>query len=142
MTNWFKGNGFLSEEGQKVVQEFKNALSNVLASKEVEDMNHGDVLTLQANMAKMVGDHFSNFLLAREDAKKAFSHLTDKQFYAYLQEKYGDKWQLVALTKEELARCPTPTQEEIQAAFDQGQANAEAARKNHIVMPSSNMRFK
>ncbi len=104
MSKWFKENGFLSDEGKSALAEFSEALNGVLRSPEGQDLTDSELLALQANMAKIVGDLISNTLQARSEETKMLNHITDEQFESYLQEKYGDNWMLVGLTKQEQIR--------------------------------------
>jgi hypothetical protein len=129
MSKWFKGNGFLSDEGKEALKNFREAMEEILASEEVEEMKVSELQTLQSNMSKMVGDAVSNVLQAREEIEadkrsNPLWKLTDEEFYASLKEKYGEKWMLVGLTKEEFARCPRPSRKQLREAWEQGAADA------------------
>jgi hypothetical protein len=109
--SWFKDNGFLNDEGKEALASFQKALDKVMTLAEAQDMSMAEFQTLQGNMAKMVGDQFTNFFQAKREIAKKFSDMTDAQFESYLKEKYGDRWMLVSLTKEEFARVPPIPQE-------------------------------
>lgn len=65
MTKMFRDGGFLTEEGEKVLQPMADGLMRVLASEEVGAMSVGELHTLQANLAKMVGDCMSAMIFFR-----------------------------------------------------------------------------
>lgn len=65
MTKMFKDGGFLSEEGKEMVRPMAEGLMQVLASEEVGSMSVGELQTLQANLAKMVGDCMSAMIYFR-----------------------------------------------------------------------------
>ena len=60
MTKMFKENGFLSEEGNKVLHSFHYGLTEIMATAEVRNMSVQELQVLQANLAKLVGDAVSN----------------------------------------------------------------------------------
>lgn len=131
MSKYFKDNGFLSEDGKKLVQPVHDSLMEVLTSKEVRhEMSEAEIMTLGSNLAKAVGDHISELLFAKRQPSNQYTDMSDEQFEAHLKAKYGDKWMLVALTKEEFARLPKPSDEEIKEAWQKGIQDREAYLKN------------
>jgi hypothetical protein len=60
MIKMFKENGFLSEEGKKVLQPLHDGLTEVMSSVEVRNLSLQELQTLQANLAKLVGDAVSD----------------------------------------------------------------------------------
>jgi len=65
MTKMFKENGWLSEEGKKVLQPLHDGLMEVMSSPEVRNMSVQELRTLQANLAKLVGDTMSGAIYVR-----------------------------------------------------------------------------
>ena len=65
MTNMFKENGFLSEEGKKVLQPLHDGLMEVMRSVEVSSMSVQELQVLQANLAKLIGDAVSGAIYVR-----------------------------------------------------------------------------
>lgn len=148
MNKWFRENGFLSDEGKEALKDFQSALNEVLSSFEVEDMTVSGLQTLQSNMSKMVGDAISNLLQARLEVEvdkqnNPLWKLTDEEFYASLKEKYGERWMLVGLTKEELSRCPKPSKEDVKRVMDEAREIGQAIIANtYPVVIDPNLRFK
>lgn len=70
MTTMFKENGFLSEEGKKVLQPLHDGLTEVMASVEVRNMSVQELQVLQANLAKLVGDAVSGAIFVRSKSEK------------------------------------------------------------------------
>jgi hypothetical protein len=62
MSNWFRENGQLNEDGLKALEDFRKALDTVLTSAEVQGMSFSEVHALQSNMSKMVGDNISKLI--------------------------------------------------------------------------------
>ena len=97
----------------------------------------GALQTLHSNMSRMVGDAVANVVQAREEIEadkrnNPLWKLTDEEFHASLKEKYGEKWMLVGLTKEELNRCPRPSRKEIREALEMGAADAASIVYPHV----------
>lgn len=65
MSNMFKENGFLSEEGKKVLQPLHDGLMEVMSSPEIREMSVQELQVLQANLAKLVGDAVSGAIFVR-----------------------------------------------------------------------------
>ena len=105
MSNWFKENGFLSDEGKEALSNFQKILENVLTLSKSIGMSEQEIQLLQANMTKMVNDHVSNFLQLKRAELKKFNDMTDEQFEAHLKEVYGKKWMFASLTQEEVSRA-------------------------------------
>lgn len=62
MSNWFRENGQLSDDGLKALEDFRKALDAVLTSAEVNGMSFSEVHALQSNMSKMVGDKVAKLI--------------------------------------------------------------------------------
>ena len=106
MNSIFTGNGFLSKEGEQFVSDFRYGISQIMESDEVRDMSEQELRVLLSNMQRMVGDAIFERISRAMQLTNELNALTDEQFYAQLQEKYGDNWLLQGLEKEELARLP------------------------------------
>lgn len=65
MNKMFKDNGFLSEEGKKVLQPLHDGLMEVRSSIEVRQMTVQELQVLQANLAKLIGDFISDEIYIR-----------------------------------------------------------------------------
>ena len=61
----FKENGFLSEEGKKVLQPLHDGLMEVMRSVEVSSMSVQELQVLQSNLAKLIGDTVSGAIYVR-----------------------------------------------------------------------------
>jgi hypothetical protein len=105
MSDWFKGNGFLSEEGVRAILDFRYGLDSVMEKDDVRHMTVAEVQTLQANMAKLVGDAFSKHLARRIQEAKALAEMSDKEFEDSLEDKYGKIWPELTLSPEERIRA-------------------------------------
>jgi hypothetical protein len=102
---WFKGNGFLSEEGERALLEFNTALENVITHDSVRYMSMGEIYSLQANLAKKVGDAVSAITARRLQEEKNLSELSDQEFESLLVEKYGNIWPHLSLSPAEIVRA-------------------------------------
>jgi len=103
-SNWFKGNGFLSEEGERALIDFSYGLDSVVSTDDVRNMTVAEVQTLQANMAKKVGEAFSNHLARRMREANILNSMSDKEVNKFLTEKYGAIWPELTLSPEEHIR--------------------------------------
>ncbi len=65
MSKMFQENGFLTEEGKKVLQPVRNGLMEVLSSPEVVAMSVQELQVLQANLAKLIGDTMSTAIYVK-----------------------------------------------------------------------------
>lgn len=143
MSKWFKENGFLSDEGKKALAGLKETLEGVLASPEGRDLTDNELQALQANVANMVGNLFSNTLQARSEESKMLDRMTDEQFELYLFEKYGDNWMLVSLTKQEQIRSSAAFARRIEKAFAEAYEIRQAVIANTPqINIDPNLRFK
>lgn len=105
MNNWFKGNGFLSQEGDRAILDFRYGLESVMEKDDVRNMTVAEVQTLQANLAKLVGDAFSKHLARRIQEANALEAMSDKEFEKLLVDKYGKIWPELTLSPEETIRA-------------------------------------
>lgn len=101
---WFKGNGFMSEEGNRALLDFRYGLDSVMEKDDVRNMTVAEVQTLQANLAKLVGDACSKHLARRIQEANALAEMSDKEVEAYLVDKYGKIWEQLTLSPEEQVR--------------------------------------
>jgi len=67
MTKMFKENGFLSEEGNKVLHSFHYGLTEIMATAEVRNMSVQELQVLQANLASLVGTTISNAIQSKKE---------------------------------------------------------------------------
>lgn len=135
MSKMFRDNGFLTEEGKKVLQPLHDGLMEVISSKDVRDMSVAELRTLGANLAKAVGDTISEQIFARTQVSNRFEAMTDEQFEGYLRAKHGDRWMFATLTSAELERCPKLQQKEIENILKE-------SAKHLPKFPSNGVRFK
>ncbi len=98
MTKMFKENGFLTEEGKKVLQPLHDALMEVMSSVEVRNMSVQELQVLQANLAKAVGDTTS----AAIQSKNTVFHDDPKCNGFVWRDEYGNE----AFTHSEYSYCP------------------------------------
>lgn len=101
---WFKGNGFLTEEGERALIDFNYALESIISHDDVRNMSMGELHTLQANLAKKVGDAVSNHISRRLREATTLSEMTDKEVDEFLTDKYGAIWPHLTLSPEERVR--------------------------------------
>jgi hypothetical protein len=66
----FKENGFLSEEGNKVLHSFYYGLNETIFCKEVQAMSVQELQVLQANLASLVGNAISKAIQNRNKNEK------------------------------------------------------------------------
>lgn len=143
MSKLFREDSFLSEDGKKVLQPLHDGLMEVISDIAVREMSVAELRVLGANLAKLVGDVISEQIFARTQNTNRFNTLTDEQFYAQLKAKYGEHWMLVTLTKDELARLPRLSREEMRASIEQGILERNAAiAETPSVNINSGLRFK
>jgi hypothetical protein len=129
MNKLFTGNGFLTQEGEKFILDFTFGLAQIMGSDEVQDMSDDELRTLQANLAKLVGDAISKKISRNMQLTNELDLMTDEQFMTFLQEKYGDSWFIHSLEKEERARLPIP---DLQKVLDEQKHIGEELLKHAI----------
>jgi hypothetical protein len=105
--SFFNDNGFLSEEGKRMLLEFNTAIENLMATDEVDDMSETEIRALGSVLAKIVGDVISNRISRKLQENVKFEAMSDDDFETYLKNKYGDNWVFMTLTPEEFKRVPT-----------------------------------
>ena len=145
MNKYFTDNGFLSEEGKKLVEEFNFGLATTLMQDAVRNMSEAEISTLGCNLGKCLGDTISNLIQSKSQSKNKFIAMTDEQFEAHLKERYGERWMLVSVTKEELDRVKmmvVMSDEKIREAWDQGLKDREAALSHVSQVIDSGLRFR
>ncbi len=70
MNKMFKENGFLSEDGKRVLDPLYDGLLAVMRSPEVQAMTVQELQVLQANLAKLIGDVMSAEIYVRNNFDK------------------------------------------------------------------------
>lgn len=135
MNKMFKENGFLSEEGKKVLQPLHDELTELFSNPEVRNMSVSELRVLGANLAKAVGDLTSEAILARNQMSAKLAAMSDEQFEAYLKARYGEGWMFQSLTPEELERAPRLQTEEIMNTLKE-------SAKHITKFPRNGIRFK
>lgn len=142
MNKYFTENGFLSEDGKKLVEEFNSGLVATLNQAGAKNMSEAEIRTLGCNLGKILGDTISNLLQTKSDSKNSFSVMTDEQFEAHLKNKYGARWMLVSVTKEEFDRVKimvTMSDEKMKEAWEEAR---EAALSHVSQVIDSGLRFR
>ena len=104
---FFNDNGFLSEDGKRMLLEFNTAIDNLLATDEVDDMSETEIRAMGSVLAKTIGDAIANRISRKLQEKNKFESMSDDDFEVYLKNKYGDNWAFMTLTPEEFERVPT-----------------------------------
>lgn len=107
--NWFKENGFFSEEGEHAVLHFKDGLSDVLFKDEIKELTVSQLQTLKSNLLKKVSDAISEEIAKKKVRTDKFAAMTDEEFFSYLGDRYGEEfWPIVngGLSREEEDRLP------------------------------------
>jgi len=69
MNKMFKENGFLTEEGKRVLQPLHDGLMEVIRAPEVQSMSVQELRVLQANLAKLIGDTMFGAIYAKNHEK-------------------------------------------------------------------------
>jgi len=65
MSDMFKGNGFLTEEGKNVLQPLHDGLIEVMTSAEIRNLSVQELRILQANLASLVGNAVSQAIFSK-----------------------------------------------------------------------------
>ena len=142
MKDFFNGNGVLTEEGKTLLLDFNTALDNLMASDNVMDMTENDLRLLGSYLSSVIGNRISKRISTKLQTKSQFDAMTDDEFYAYLQQKYGQLWRLLTLTHEEYHRVPQLTDEEIKSALEEGARQRKAVEDTFGSFIDPNIRFK
>ena len=142
MKDFFNGNGVLTEEGKTLLLDFNTALDNLMASDNVMDMTENDLRLLGSYLSSVIGNRISKRISTKLQTKSQFDAMTDDEFYAYLQQKYGQLWRLLTLTHEEYHRVPRLTDEEIKSALEEGARQRKAVEDTFGSFIDPNIRFK
>lgn len=125
--NYFNIDGSLTPEGENLLVRFKGAIDMLFHTDELQGLTEAELGFLETHMIKMITDRFSRRFTFKQNNANEFAEWSDEQFYSYLKEKYGELWQFMSLTEEELARCPRLSEEEIFQAIEQGIKDQRAA---------------
>lgn len=146
MSKYFTGNGFLSEEGKRLVEDFNFGLAATFIQDAVKEMSEAELRTLGAALSNIIGNQVSNLIAAKNNLAKKLDDMSDEQFVAFMKAKYGKNWMLISITDEEfnrVKRMDSVSDEQIREAFAQGLEAREAYLKS---VPSVNidpgLRFK
>lgn len=102
MVKMFKENGWLTEEGKKVLQPLHDALMDVRSSKEVRELTVQELYILQANLAKLVGDFVSGEIFIRNH-QNAPPEVKEQCTGHWWRDEYGSE----AFVHDEFTYCPT-----------------------------------
>jgi hypothetical protein len=103
---FFNDNGFLSEDGKRMLLEFNTAIENLMTTDEVDDMSETELRAMGSVLSKIVGDTITNRISRKLQETDKFTAMSDIEFESYLTNKYGNNWVFVSLTPEELSRVP------------------------------------
>jgi hypothetical protein len=104
MSHYFNQNGSLNENGKRLLTHFKGALDQLFNSMELHDLNKTELLMLSTTMLSMVSNRITNRLAFKQKKSDEFRAMTDQEFEAYMNEKYGSVWKFLELTEEEEIR--------------------------------------
>jgi len=105
MNKMYKENGLLSEHGQVVTSPVKLAVYKLLnQDEEIKQMDESQLRVLGGVLQKIVADQISERIQFKNEVAKKMSEMEDAEFERLLKKKYGDRWMLVSLEKEELDR--------------------------------------
>lgn len=121
MNNYFKKNGFLTEEGENLLLHFKGAIDILFDTDECQDLTVSELRILQSNMLSMVNDRFSRRFAHKQQVTNKLNEMTDEKFEEYLSERYGAVWDLLGVEQF--------SEEEIQRVTPQLKAKIEKAMK-------------
>jgi hypothetical protein len=100
-----KEGGVLSDYGKGFLKRLTDNLESALSSEEVRSMSVSQLRTFGGILAKLIGDAVSNRMEIKSNYENRFSIMSDNEFETYLKNKYGEKWTLTPLSKDEFARC-------------------------------------
>jgi hypothetical protein len=115
-TNWFKENGFFSEEGLKSIMHFSSGLQDLVNKEELSDLNINQLFTLKSNLQKMVGDALLEVITKKRLAMSALGQMTDEELFDHLNAKHGEGYWMEAkgmLSTEEADRVDCISQDKI-----------------------------
>lgn len=105
MNKMYKENGLLSEHGQCVTSPVKMAVYKLLwQDEEIKQMDESQLRVLGGVLQKIVADQISERIQHKNEVAKSLAVMEDAEFERLLKKKYGDRWMLVSLEKEELER--------------------------------------
>jgi hypothetical protein len=65
MSKYFTDNGFISDDGNKLLKPFYDGLIRVLSSPQVQSMSFNELEMLKGNLAKLTGCLTSELILAK-----------------------------------------------------------------------------
>jgi hypothetical protein len=63
MSKLFVDNGLLSEQGKELVSPIQDSINKLFESTEVKNLNSTQFRALGANLAKIIGDAVSDYLV-------------------------------------------------------------------------------
>lgn len=126
--------GLLTSEGEQFVSDFRYGLTQIMESDEVREMSSEELNTLQYNLTLLVSNAINKMADHNKQFVNELNAMTDKEFYAHLEEKYGSNWILYSLEKEERERLP-----DLQKLADEHKYIGEAIVEH---MVSKGVRFK
>jgi hypothetical protein len=142
MKDFFNGNGVLTKDGLDLLLELNTALDNLMASDHVMDMTENDLRLLGSHLSSMIGNIISKRISTKLQTKTQFDIMTDDEFYAYLEQKYGQLWRLLTLTHEEYHRVPQLSDEDIKKALEEGARHRKAVEDVFYPFIDPSIRFK
>lgn len=136
-------NGFLTEEGRKLLEPVTDALQKVLYSSELRGATDEQIRLLGSIAMAQVADSVSQKVQRKVNIENSLKAMTDNEFEMYLKQKYGDKWNTTSLTPEEFERCPVPSVESIKTVLEEGRkARQDAERNTPYLNIDYNRRYK
>lgn len=121
MNKYINGNGFLTEDGKRIMAPVQQALNTAL--KELGANDEASLRNAGAVLAKLVGDTISNTIQNKKDTEAMLNAMSDEQFEAFMKAKYGERWLFQTATPEELKRSTAMMQPRLQAALSEMRDN-------------------
>ena len=120
MNKFFDEKGNLTEWARRVMLDLTYGLEQLMASDDVCNMTESELRNLGSHLAAMMGNAVSNKISRKLQKQTVFDAMSDDEFYAYLKEKYGNLWQVLTLTEEELRRVKPISHEKIEELLKKG----------------------
>lgn len=109
----YQGNGSLTEEGEKFLAPVRQALKDIFASSEAQEMSEAQFRILGSTLSNIVGNMVCDAVQNKQVIAQQFNDMTDTQFEDYLKFKYEENWLLTSLTPPEFARTMLRSKKDI-----------------------------
>lgn len=106
MGSYFNKDGTLTPEGENLLIHYRGAIESLFDTEECTDLSLEETKWLQKAMLTMLNDRCAKRITHKQKLIDRLNEMSQEEFEAYLQEKYGSVWQFLTLSHEELARVP------------------------------------